>query len=191
MTVRLFGPALPDAARFRIALESALARGLTRARLPFLPAGPLAVQPAAEWQASSLPEGPPPPLVVRFRSPLRLLRDGSPLQEAPSFPALLRAAALRWRLAALSWGVAPPPAQLPEVSVSRMSSEVSWQDFVRHSARQDATLTLGGLVGWAVYEGEWRPAMEYLRKAALLGLGKLTTHGFGQVEFGLQRHALA
>lgn len=129
------------------------------------------------------------PLVVHFRSPLRLIRDGSPCPGAPDFATLVRAAARRWRLAALSWGWPSPPDRLPEARVEAFRSEVRWEDHTRRSARQRATLTLGGLVGWASYDGEWAVAVDYLRAASLLGLGKLTTHGFGQVEFGVEHPA--
>jgi len=187
VTLRLFGPAMEDQARFRIALESALARGLTPARRPFLPSAPMTVALVRGWSPA---EGATRhPLVVHFRSPLRLIRDGSPQHGAPDFAALLRAAARRWRLAALSWGWPPPPPRPPEVRVEAFRSEVRWEDHTRRSARQQATLTLGGLVGWASYEGEWAVAVDYLRVASLLGLGKLTTHGFGQVEFGVEHPA--
>ncbi len=182
--VRLFGPACAEEARLRIALEGALARGLTPARVAFFPEAPLRSEPVAAWSppASAWDK----PLVVQLVSPLRLVTDGKPRAQAPDFGSLVANAARRWKLASLSWGWPPPPTRPPDVRVSTVQSEVAWRDFTRRSARQRATLTLGGLVGSVLYEGNWAAALPFLEVASVIGLGKLTTHGFGHVVFGVQ-----
>jgi len=182
--VRLFGPACAEEARLRIALEAALARGLTRARVAFFPLAPLRSEPVAAWS-------PPPgtwdkPLVVQLLSPLRLVTDGKPRAKAPDFGSLVASTARRWKLASLAWGWPPPVPPPPVVKVPTVHCEVVWRDLTRRSARQRATITLGGLVGTIVYGGEWALALPFLQVASLIGLGKLTTHGFGHVVFGVQ-----
>ncbi len=184
VVVRLFGPACAEEARLRIALEAALARGLTPARVAFLPDAPLRSEPVMAWSppASALDK----PLLVQLLSPLRLVADGKPCAQAPDFGSLLASAARRWKLASLSWGWPEPPARPAHARVSTVHCEVTWRDFTRRSKRQRSTLTLGGLVGTLVYEGEWAAALPFLEVASVIGIGKLTTHGFGHVVFGVQ-----
>ncbi len=184
VVVRLFGPACAEEARLRIALEAALARGLTRARVAFLPDAPLQCTPVAPWNPPASAVG--QPLVVQLATPLRLISDGKPRSQAPDFHSLLASTSRRWKLASLSWGWPPPPSQPPNLRVSIAYCDLAWRDFTRRSARQRTTLTLGGLVGTIVYEGEWRAALPFLQVASVIGLGKLTTHGFGQLVFGVQ-----
>ncbi len=184
VVVRLFPPARAHDTQLRIALEAALARGVTAARVSFLPEQPLGIQAVTPWQPSPAALG--HPLLVQFASPLRLVRDGRPCAHAPAFSSLLASIARRWKLASLSWDWLAPPAQLPQAEVPVVRGDVAWRDFSRRSARQRAHLTLGGLVGQVLYEGDWAAALPYLRAASLLGVGKLTTHGFGHVVFGVQ-----
>lgn len=184
VVLRLFGSARAEEARLRIALEAALARGLTPARVAFFPDTPLQTRSVVEWR-------PPPsalckPLLVRLISPLRLVYDGKPRAQAPDFRSLVASAARRWKLASLSWGWPLPPARFPESMVQVIRCEVAWKDLSRRSTRQRATLTLGGLVGDVTYEGDWAAALPFLQVASVVGVGKLTTHGFGHVVFGVQ-----
>lgn len=184
--LRLFGPAAPHAWRWRTALELAAARGIGRGRRAFVPAS---LELRESTFAQLLPLCPPAgaPLLVRFCSPLRLVTDGKPAAVAPSFAALLLAVHRRLRLAQLCWSEvtpsAPPQAPPSPSDVPLMAHAVAWQEYSRYSRRQQRAMRLGGVTGEAVYGGDWASYWPLLATAAVLHAGKLTTMGFGRVEF--------
>ncbi len=185
---RLFGPATSEAWRWVMALELAAARGVGPRRPAFRFRAPATVR--AGTLATFAPPAPDPsrPLLVHFRSPLRLLHDGTPHTGPPAFETFLSAAHRRLRLAALYWAdgvsldLASP--RVPPCQVPTLDHGVAWLDFPRYSSRQERAMRLGGIVGHVRYGEGWYDSWPVLATAAVLHLGKLTTMGFGAIEFG-------
>ncbi|MCX7895765.1 MAG: CRISPR system precrRNA processing endoribonuclease RAMP protein Cas6 [Thermoanaerobaculum sp.] len=180
--LRLFRQAVPVEV-LSTAVAAAAIRGFGQTRLRLV-----------RWHHSSTTLGalaaahPSPRPVLRLESPTRLQEDGALIQQAPSFSQIFAAAQRRARLCARAWlGVTlPQPAYEHWVwarSVPVEAAEVSWLEQLRYSRRQNQLMRLGGLVGWVRYGGEWRWAWPWLRLAPILGLGKLTTMGLGEVRW--------
>lgn len=56
-----------------------------------------------------------------------------------------------------------------------------WQEWSRHSRRQQRSFPVGGWTGWVRYQGEVTPFLPLLRLASLLHVGAHTLRGFGEV----------
>ncbi len=137
---------------------------------------------------SSLPSQAGDALLLRLRSPLRLITNGQPLRRPPSFSALVKAIHRRISICAKSWGwPSPPPLSEQErrlaFSVREADSRVCWAEYERYSSRQGRSMRLGGLEGFLRFEGPWQILWPRLQPAQVLGLGRLTTMGFGDVRW--------
>jgi len=127
-------------------------------------------------------------LSLKLRSPLRLVADGRPLRHPPTFLSLFEAIHRKASICAKSWGW-PPPVPLSEqerrlaASMRDGGSRVGWVELERFSSRQGRSMSLGGLEGILRFEGPWPILWPRLQPAEFLGLGRLTTMGFGDVRW--------
>jgi hypothetical protein len=70
-----------------------------------------------------------------------------------------------------------------DIAIAR--SNVYWRDWERYSARQDARMKLGGLVGSVRYVGPLTSFLPYLLFGEYLHVGKNTSFGLGKVRVHL------
>jgi len=125
-------------------------------------------------------------LIVHFVTPTRIDLSGK-LQNPVTFSALVKGANERGR--ALFWayeGTEPPwdGKALVEAAgkVEMTDSQQVWLDLRRFSRRQQEELKVGGVVGWAKFEGEdLSPFLPLLRLMEWVHVGKLGTMGLGQI----------
>ncbi len=195
VTIRLFGPAVPVAWQWRVALELAAARGLGQARQRCR-----TVEEPCQAQTCRLTEMCPPqppggrPLLLDLGSPLRLVHGGAAVSTAPSFPLLVKAIERRARLAILAWlGVAVEPIAPARLALARVVEIVVDSTQLvrlrRYSARQAQSMALAGITGSIEYSTGWEVFWPLLRLAPLLHVGKGATLGFGRVAFAQGRTA--
>jgi len=125
-------------------------------------------------------------LTVQFLTPTRIDLAGK-LQNPISFSVLIKAANERGR--ALFWAYEGKEPSwdgksliLTAEGVETMRGEQVWQDLQRFSRRQGERLKVGGVIGWAEFEGEdLSPFIPLLRLMELVHVGKLGTMGLGQI----------
>lgn len=67
-------------------------------------------------------------------------------------------------------------------AVRLVEDRTRWEDWTRYSSRQDRRMTLGGLVGHAVYEGDLAPFWPFLVFGQWTHVGKNATFGLGRYE---------
>lgn len=67
-------------------------------------------------------------------------------------------------------------------AVRLIEDRARWEDWVRYSSRQDRRMTLGGLVGEAVYEGPLDGLWPFLVFGQWTHVGKNATFGLGRYE---------
>ncbi len=122
---------------------------------------------------------------VHFITPLRVKWRGH-LSSDIQFHILFRNA-LR-RLSALYYLSENIPLQLDYRSlisksenIETLQAELGWNEFTRYSNRQKERMKLGGVTGWAIYQGEISPFYPFLKAAELTAVGKGTTFGFGRI----------
>ncbi|MGC8917245.1 MAG: CRISPR system precrRNA processing endoribonuclease RAMP protein Cas6 [Thermoanaerobaculum sp.] len=181
--LRIFSDAVEIIEALGLALEAAGFRGLGGRRfrvVGFKSSVASLASLVASWRY--------PKPVLLLESPVRLQEGGQPIRQVPSFSHLFAAACRRVRLCAWAWaGVnlphPPPEHKLWATQVPVSGGQVHWEEKPRYSRRQKKLMRLGGLVGWVAYGGEWSWAWPWLRALPLLGLGKLTTMGLGEVRW--------
>jgi hypothetical protein len=126
-------------------------------------------------------------LEVEFTTHVRLVERGEVVRAGPPFRVLMRAALAR--LSALLYfhhGVelAVDFRGLLEAAgaVPVLAAETRWVDWSRYSARQEASMNLGGLVGRVRYGGgeRLRPFLPFLAAAEVVHVGKNATFGLGR-----------
>ena len=67
-------------------------------------------------------------------------------------------------------------------SIQLSESTLEWADWERTSNRQKTRHRMGGIVGHALYSGEFRPEwIQLLQCASLVHIGKATTFGMGSI----------
>lgn len=66
--------------------------------------------------------------------------------------------------------------------IQKVKSNFQWKEYSRYSSRQKEKMRLGGVTGWALYEGEALSQFHpFLKAAELMSAGKETTFGFGRI----------
>jgi len=147
------------------------------------PAPPSPAPPELPVQTETTPEQ---PLALRFLTPLRLkVRDR--LADRPNVRDLvfntlrriLELAAVHAPEAAVDWSFRAYLAQTAAVQV--LSAHLAWHDQERWSHRQNAAMTLGGVVGRLVLTGDLTPFLPLLRIAEVVHIGKGATFGLGKI----------
>jgi hypothetical protein len=126
-------------------------------------------------------------VALRFRTPLRLKRDGHLVQDLAFrglvFRMLTRVLELSHffgNRAAVDWEIRRFLRLTEEVRVT--DQNLDWLDLKRYSARQGTEMSMGGLVGSLRLEGDLRPFAALLRAAEIVHIGKSTTFGLGRIE---------
>lgn len=66
--------------------------------------------------------------------------------------------------------------------IRTVSSKLQLVDWERYSNRQDVRMNMGGLVGEALYEGEWKTFEMLLRLGEVIHVGKGCVFGLGKYE---------
>ncbi len=181
--IRLFGEAVAFADAFQLALQIAAFRGLGQQRFSVTVVEKqhttFEAQKACPWTSD---------LSLLLLSPVRLQDRGALVTVAPSFLQVFSSAQRKLRLAARSWCGVELPYPSDQMHLARhvaiAAASVSWMEKQRFSHRQKRLMRLGGLVGFVQFAGEWSFAWPWLRFLPALGLGKLTTMGFGDVSWG-------
>lgn len=123
-------------------------------------------------------------LTLRFLTPTRLIFDGN-LATVPEFHILVRN--LLRRISNLTYFHCDGELDLDfrglvdaARAVKLVDNQTRWHDWERYSARQDAKLKMGGVVGEAVYEGDIERFAPLLALGEVLHVGKGTGMGLGR-----------
>ncbi len=130
-------------------------------------------------------------LEVEFETPMRLV-DGGKQAEVPEFHILFRQAMRR--ISALAYfhhghSLEADYAGLTERSrrISVVENKTRWRSFERFSRRQNQRISMGGLIGSAVYEGNLEEFLPWLALGEHLHVGKNTVFGLGKYKIVLQK----
>lgn len=123
-------------------------------------------------------------ITLRFLTPLRMKYQGR-LTNSPEFHILIRNLLRRISsLAYLHCGITAdmdPSSIIASVSdIAIESMDIHWYDWRRYSSRQEAQMTLGGLIGRVTYIGEMKPFLPLLRIGEYIHIGKNTSFGLGK-----------
>jgi CRISPR-associated endoribonuclease Cas6 len=134
------------------------------------------LSPAFDLQLSTLD--------LHFLTPTRLIFDRQ-LVTVPEFHILIRN--LLRRLSNLAYFHCDSELDLDFRGLVDAAQEVKlvenrtrWHDWERYSARQDAKLKMGGVIGEAVYRGDLAPFIPLLTLGEVLHVGKGTGLGLGR-----------
>ncbi len=125
-------------------------------------------------------------LFIRFLTPVRIDIDKK-LQNPLTFSALIKAANERGRALFWAYERREPPWDGKKLvqeaeKVVTVADEQHWLDLTRFSRRQGERMKIGGIVGWATFEGEdLRPFLPLLWLMEWVHIGKLATMGLGQI----------
>jgi len=146
---------------------------------PGLPVGPADV--AARAQA--LPEN---RITLHFKTPLRLIDNRQLVKRITLRPLIQR---LMRRLDDLSIAYGDGPLQLDHRALLALADQVQtvdqytrWVDLVSYSSRQHKHTPIGGLMGYATFEGYLEPLRELLVWGSLIHVGKNAVKGDGWYE---------
>jgi hypothetical protein len=191
LAVTLVGRAIAQRAYVVRALEEAAAGGLGPDRLALARREVVAVD-AAELAA-------PPaagPVAIRLLTPLRCKRDGRLVTPERLRPGdLLMALVRRVSMLASFHGGGPLELDFADLKARAAGlawrrADLAWRETVRRSARQQAILRMGGVVGEAELDAAaLGPLAPFLRLAPWLGAGKGASMGLGQIALGAGRAA--
>jgi CRISPR-associated endoribonuclease Cas6 len=125
-------------------------------------------------------------LTLHFITPTRLVYAEA-LTPAPDFHILIRT--LLRRLSNLAYFHCGAELDLDfhgliaaAEQIETVDSELSWYDWERYSARQDARMKLGGVIGKVTYRGDLRPFLPLLQLGEIVHVGKGTSFGLGKYE---------
>jgi hypothetical protein len=134
------------------------------------------------------PALPPSRLQLNFLTPTRLILDGR-LAPVAEFHILIRN--LLRRVSNLTYFHCDSELSLDfrglvdaAQTVKLVDNRTRWHDWERYSARQDAKLKMGGVVGEAVYEGDLEQFAPLLALGEALHVGKGTGFGLGRLCVG-------
>jgi CRISPR-associated endoribonuclease Cas6 len=121
---------------------------------------------------------------VEFQTPTELKANGQLANS--SFPALLARARDRVSTLRALYGEGPLPIEFRELAarakaVKTVSSDLRPVAVERRSTRTGQRHSIGGLVGFAEYEGELAEFLPYLQAASWTGVGRHCTWGNGHI----------
>lgn len=125
-------------------------------------------------------------LTIKYITPIRLKENSRFTNHLP-FHTLFNATLRRIRSLEYAYGEVvdlncDELFQKAQAVVNRDSTLV-WKDLPRYSGRQKTAMQLGGLVGYATYEGEnLQDFLPFLRYVEQVHVGKQTAFGLGRVE---------
>jgi hypothetical protein len=181
VSIHVFHTVIPAADYFAAALRRVAEEGLGPARgvaqLRVMPAAPLAIG-LAEARAARR-------IRVTFVTPTEL-KAGGGLAPGPEFPILF--ARVRDRVSTLRrlyQGGALPidfrETAARAAAVRLAASKLSWETTERYSTRTGQRHPLGGMTGWAEYEGELGEYLPYLEAGYWTGAGRQTVWGKGAI----------
>ncbi|MBF0214041.1 MAG: CRISPR system precrRNA processing endoribonuclease RAMP protein Cas6 [Magnetococcales bacterium] len=129
-------------------------------------------------------------LPVAMLTPTRIQRDGSPLGPERLTPRDLLVALMR----RVSQMVEIHGAEVMRANYAELARQASlidargrlaWRDWTRRSARQQQTMSLGGVVGVWTFTGPLELFWSYLYLGQWLHLGKNATFGLGHYRLGI------
>jgi hypothetical protein len=127
-------------------------------------------------------------LTIQFLTPTRLVFDAS-LATIPEFHIFIRN--LLRRVSNLTYFHCNAELNLDfrglvdaAQHIRLTDNHTRWHDWERYSARQDAKLKMGGLVGTAVYDGDLQPFAPLLAIGEVLHVGAATGMGLGRYRVG-------
>ena len=131
------------------------------------------------------PEDKPTYLTIRFLTMTRLKYEQE-YTAVPEFHIIIRN--LLRRLSSISYFHHGTELQLDFQGLIQKAREVRlvshqtrWEGWERYSSRQDARMNLGGIVGEAIYEGNWIEFWPLLKLAEQVHVGKGAVFGLGKV----------
>jgi hypothetical protein len=179
--IHVFHTALPAAGYFAAALRGVAEEGIGPARgvaqLSVQSAAPVAINLAAAGAARRIR--------VAFETPIEL-KAGGELAPDPDFHILFarvrdRVSTLRrlYQGGALPIDFRETAARAATVRLG--ASKLSWETTERYSTRTGQTHPLGGMTGWAEYEGELGEFLPYLEAGYWTGAGRQTVWGKGVI----------
>lgn len=124
-------------------------------------------------------------ITLMLETPLRLMKEGHPTGEPPSFGLLVSRLALRMGLLAhfhcrVPWQEFDPQLDTGDVGVTTSSSRLQWVDWQRYSGTQDRRMNFDGHIGTITYEGAISEWMPLLVAGSWLHAGSTTTFGLGK-----------
>lgn len=126
-------------------------------------------------------------LTVKYITPIRLKEGGRLADELP-FHTLFMAVLRRIRALEYVYGENMMAMDCEELiarsqGVKTTDSTLVWKELSHYSGRQKTAMKLGGLVGYATYEGEnLQDFLPFLQYAEKVHLGKQTVFGLGKIE---------
>ncbi len=125
-------------------------------------------------------------ITVSLRTPLRIRFDGQ-ITDNLEFHVLLRN--LLRRIASLSYFHCGKRLDVDfrglienSRAVRQTASDIYWYDWKRYSTRQEEWMSLGGVIGSVLYEGDMSDFMVLLRLGEYVHVGKGTSFGLGKYE---------
>jgi len=126
----------------------------------------------------------PKNITLEFTTPLRLVRNRRILDEI-GFQDVFRTLLRRLALLSTFHCKNEPDVDFRNIiaksaEVRTVKHELRWQEQSRYSTRQNARMSIGGLVGQVTFEGELEPFYPYLVLGQFLHVGKNTSFGLGQ-----------
>ncbi|MBM9536297.1 CRISPR system precrRNA processing endoribonuclease RAMP protein Cas6 [Desulfobulbus alkaliphilus] len=135
-------------------------------------------------------------LRIHLRTPLRLKQENKLLRELP-FHVLVRTALRRISALEIAYGLdnrGEPDLDYRGLvhrakGVEVKESSLRWRELRRYSNRQQQKVSLSGLTGTALYEGELGEFVPLLQYAQRVHVGKQTLFGLGSIEIEPFNHA--
>lgn len=123
---------------------------------------------------------------ISLKTPLRIRFDGQ-ITDKLEFHVLLRN--LLRRISSLSYFHCSKRLDVDfkgliekAVTVKQAQSDIRWYDWKRYSTRQEEWMSLGGIIGSVLYEGDMSDFMALLRLGEYVHVGKGTSFGLGKYE---------
>ncbi len=128
-------------------------------------------------------------LNVRFASPTELQEREGSLNSAPSFEQLIRAITGRAQQLATNYaGVAlidtDEKRRLRELTQGIRLVRQDTECVVVEDHARNGTRWYRGILGTAVYQGDFKPFQSWLALAEIIHIGKKTSYGFGRIQLG-------